>query len=154
MPGTHLPPVHVEPVKEKKDQAPHNEERDNLAPCSRASLGGKRLGAQLHSLRIAEQNACDILDAFRYTIRKSAIANGGQDGILDDKRGHGVGELRLQPAPYLDADLAFAGRHDEQDAVVEALLPDAPGAAKLVAVILNGIALQRLGDEHDKLVGV
>ncbi len=84
---------------------------------------------------------------------KAALAEGGQDGILDDKRGHGVGKLRLKPPAHLDADLALAGRHDEQDAVVEALLPDPPRAAKLVAIILDGIALQRLGDEHDKLVG-
>ncbi len=45
----------------------------------------------------------------------------------------------------------LGGRDDEQGAVVLALLPDAPGAAELVAVILDRITLQRGQGDHHQL---
>ncbi len=38
------------------------------------------------------------------------------------------------------------------DAVIGALLPDPPGAAELIAVVLDGIALQRIGRVNDNLI--
>ena len=44
-------------------------------------------------------------------------------------------------------------RHDEQDAVVLALLADAPLAAELIAEVLDRVALQRLQRDDGELVG-
>ena len=79
----------------------------------------------------------------------------GQHLFLQDHAGQGVGEHRLQAVADLDAHLVFAGRHDEQGAVVLALLADAPGAAELIAVVLDRIALQRRqGDDHQLPAGL
>ena len=53
-----------------------------------------------------------------------------QDGVLDDELRHRVGHQRLEAAADLDAHFAIVGRDDEQDAVVLALLSDAPLAAE------------------------
>src|SRR3546814_15490921 len=47
----------------------------------------------------------------------------------------------------------LTGRHDEQRAVVAALLADAPMAAELVAEVVDRGALQRGQGDHDELVG-
>src|SRR3546814_13768860 len=47
----------------------------------------------------------------------------------------------------------LTGRHDEQRAVVAALLADAPMAAELVAEVVDPGALQRGQGDHDELVG-
>ena len=57
------------------------------------------------------------------------------------------------PRPDLDAHLALVGRHDEQDAVVLALLADAPFAAEPVAEVLDRVALQRLDRDDGELIG-
>ena len=79
----------------------------------------------------------------------------GQNPVPDDQRAEQVGELRLKPASDLDADLVLRGRHDEDHAVVRALLADAPGAPELVAEILDRIALQRVrGVDHELVAGL
>ncbi len=47
----------------------------------------------------------------------------------------------------------LARRNQQHDAVVLALLPDPPGAAKLHAVVLDVVALERLHRRHHELVG-
>ena len=51
----------------------------------------------------------------------------------------------------LDPDIMLLGRHDQQQAVVLALLPDAPAAAKRNAPILDGITLQIGQGDEDEL---
>src|SRR5262249_3165311 len=53
----------------------------------------------------------------------------------------------------LDAHLALAWRHDQQHAVVLALLSDSPAAAELDAKILDRGALQRSQGHDHELVG-
>ena len=72
-----------------------------------------------------------------------AVAEARQDGAVDDDVRHGIGEHRLEPAADLDAHFALIGRDDQEDAVVLLLGADAPMAAKLIAEILDGEALQR-----------
>ena len=43
------------------------------------------------------------------------------------------------------------GRHDEQRAGVLAFLPDAPVAAELIAVVLDGISLELIERDHHDL---
>ncbi len=74
--------------------------------------------------------------------------------LLQDQAGKGVGQHWLQAIADLDADLVLGGDDDEQGAVVLALLADAPGAAELVAVVVDGVALQRgQGDHHHLATG-
>ncbi len=79
----------------------------------------------------------------------------GQHLLLQDHTGEGVGQHWLQAIADLDAHLVFGGRQDEQGAVVLALLADAPGAAELIAVVRDVIALQRgQGDHHHLAAGL
>ena len=89
----------------------------------------------------------------RMPAAKSPRAELRQDRVLDDELRHGVGHDRLEPAADLDAHLALVRRDDEQDAVVLALLADAPLAAELIAVVLDRVALQRVQRDDGELVG-
>ncbi len=83
--------------------------------------------------------------------------------VADDLAGQGVGHHGLQPVADLDIDLVLVRRDDQQQAVVlvglavrrlfAAVLADAPGAAQLVAIVANIIALQVGDGDHDQLVG-
>jgi hypothetical protein len=74
-----------------------------------------------------------------------------QDDGLDDDAGQGVGQDRLQAVADLDAHLAFGRSHDQQGAGVGPLLANAPGAAQLVAIVLDLVALQAGRRGHDQL---
>ena len=102
---------------------------------------------------VTEQHVLDVAHAGADARRKVAPAELGQDGVLDDEARHGVGHHRLQPAADLDAHLALVGRHDQQDAVVLALLADAPFAPEPVAVVLDRVAFERLDRDDGDLVG-
>ncbi len=74
-----------------------------------------------------------------------------QDLALDDDAGDGVGERALEAIADFDANLALVRRDDQHDAVVAALLADAPMAAELVAVFLNRPSAQRFQRDDDEL---
>jgi hypothetical protein len=57
------------------------------------------------------------------------------------------------PIADLETDLVLARRDEKDDAVVLALLADAPGAAELVAVVLDVVAVERLHRRDHELVG-
>src|SRR3546814_16170720 len=71
----------------------------------------------------------------------------------DDGMGGGVRQVTLEAVADLDAHRPLTGRHDEQRAVVAALLADAPVAAELVAEVVDRGSLQRGQGDHDALVG-
>src|SRR6476620_9143373 len=71
----------------------------------------------------------------------------------DDDVGNCVGDDRLEPAANLDAHFVFCRRDDEQHAVIQLFGADAPMPAELIAVILDGVALQRMHGDDDDLVG-
>src|SRR5262245_49248207 len=81
-----------------------------------------------------------------------AFAERGQDYVLDDQPALGIGHDTLQAVADFDADLSLVGRDNQKRAVVLPLLSDAPGAAELIAVVLNGVALERLESGHHDLV--
>ena len=85
--------------------------------------------------------------------RHVAGAEFRQDRVLDDQPGHRVGEIAFEAVADLDAHVALVRRDDQDDAVVLALLADPPGAAELIAVVGDVVALQRFQRDHDELVG-
>ena len=100
----------------------------------------------LHALgelgRIAGEHE---LDAFAPSLMPPAIvavAEARQNRAVDDDVRHGIGENWLEPAADLDAHFALIGSDDQEDAVILLLGADAPMAAKLIAEILDGEALQ------------
>src|SRR5579864_2292873 len=72
-----------------------------------------------------------------------AVAKSRQDFFLDDDAARRIGEPPFEAVADLDAGFAFVRRDDQDGAVVLTLLPDAPGAPELVAVVLDRMALQR-----------
>src|SRR3546814_11412088 len=62
-------------------------------------------------------------------------------------------DTTLSRSSDLDAHRPLTVRHEEQRAVVAALLADAPMAAELVAEVVDRGALQRVQGDHDELVG-
>ena len=102
---------------------------------------------------VAGEHELDVLHALLDAAGVIAGAEARQHGAVDDDVGHGVGEDRLEPAADLDAHLALVRRDDEEDAVVLLLGADAPMAAELIAVILDGVALQGGQGDDDDLVG-
>ena len=72
--------------------------------------------------------------------------------LFDDDLRLRIGQNTFKAVADFDADLVFRRRDDDQRAVVLALLADAPGAAELIAVVLDRIALQRFERDDDDLV--
>src|SRR6185437_11817059 len=69
-----------------------------------------------------------------------ALAEVRGDHVVNDQEGLRVREHAFEAIAYLDAHVSLARVHDEQHAVVLALLADAPVAPQLVAVLLYGVA--------------
>ena len=105
----------------------------------RALLGG--FERQLH---LRADRLCSRHDAAGHV----AGLEPGDDRLVDDLAGQAVGHDRLEPIADFDPHLALVRRDEEDDAVAHALLPDPPGAAELIAVALDVIALE-IGDGRD-----
>ena len=71
-----------------------------------------------------------------------------QDLGLDDVAGERVGQDGLKPIADLDPHLVLLRRDDQKDAVVLALLTDAPVTPELVAIVGDLLPLQAL-ERHD-----
>ena len=106
----------------------------------------------LELLGIAAHHLHDVVDAARNAPLKVVGAKPRQDGVLDDETRDGVGQRAFQPVADLDAHLALVRRDDQQRPVVRALLPDAPVAAELIAVVFDRGILQRAQGHDDDLV--
>ena len=129
------------------------EEEDDLQRFGIPETAGAPLARSLTASASPKQHVLDVAHAGADAGREVAAAELGQDRVLDDELRQGVGHHRLEPAADLDPDLVLVGRDDEQDAVVLALLADAPRAAELVAEVLDRVALQRLERDDDDLIG-
>src|SRR6185312_12953783 len=101
-------------------------------------------GALLHFLSVAKQNGLDIAHAVLDAAAEIAAPKFRQDRVFDNERRHSIGHHRLEPAADFDTDFAVVRRDDEQDAVILALLSDAPLAGEADAVILDRVAVERL----------
>ena len=123
-----------------------------ISPASDVRTGafGLLLGA-LHEFRVAFQHLDEIVDAAGNAAREIARPEARQDGVLDDEAGDGIGQRAFEPVADLDPHRLFVRRHDEQRAVVPALLADAPMAAEPVAEILDLQPLQRWQRDDDEL---
>ena len=73
-----------------------------------------------------------------------------QDLSLNNVGGQGVGQDRLQTIAHLDPHLAVIGGDQQDHAVIAGLVANPPCPTQLIAIILNGIALQigNGGDDH------
>src|SRR5262249_16687466 len=110
-------------------------------------------GPQLPVLGVAGEHLDDVVDAPADAAGEVARLEARQDRILDDQLADRVGERAFQAIADLDADLAIIRRDNQQDAAVLLLLPDAPVAAELIAIVLDRGALQRLQCHDHQLAG-
>ena len=102
--------------------------------------------------RLAAYRLKDLYRCGKHAGIVIALLEIGQHRILDDESGLRVGKLTLQPVTDFDARLVFVGRDDDKRAVALALLPDAPGAAELIAIIGDVGALQLFQRDDDDLI--
>ena len=73
--------------------------------------------------------------------------------MSDDSGGFGIGQGSFQPVADFYPDLAFLNGHQEQHAVVGALLPKAPGGGHTVGKFFEWFSCQGSQREHGNLVG-
>ncbi len=66
----------------------------------------------------------------------------GDDLVVDDPPGEQVGEAAFEPVADLDAHLALLFRHQQQGAVVLALLSQSPGSGHFQGVVFERLALE------------
>ena len=114
-----------------------------------------RHGDRQHAVRFSDALHDNRLDQ-RVGPRDDAVlhlpgAECGEDLLLDDHAGEGVGEHALEAVADLHAHLPLLGRDQQDRAVVLGLLADPPGAAELVAVLLDLVALQVGHGGHHQL---
>src|SRR5581483_10268303 len=74
--------------------------------------------------------------------------------VVNDQHALRVRERAFEAVADLDTHPLLTGIDDQQHAVVLALLADAPVTAELVAVILDGIAIERWQRDHHELRAV
>src|SRR5262249_42984971 len=145
---TRLHPHHNE---RHHDEKPENQQGD-LATARRGRSLRPAPGALLDGLGITQQHVADIAHARLDAAGKIVAPERRQHGVLDDQLAHQVGELRLKSPTHLDAHLALIGCHDEDHAIVLALLPDPPEPPYALAKIPDRVALKRAGDIDHQLV--
>src|SRR6516162_5279103 len=124
------------------DHDENHQDQDQYRAPRRRRIGSL-CRALLPFLGVAGEHADDVVDAAGDAARDVIGAKARDDRVLDDELGDGVGEHALETVADLDAHLALAWRHDQQHAVVLALLSDSPAATELDAEILDRGALQR-----------
>ncbi len=94
----------------------------------------------------------DRIDAGGHARADVALAEFGDDLLVDDDVGQRVGQDGLEAIADLDPQLAVVGRDDEDRAGVLALLADAPRAAELIAIVLDRHVAERRDRRDDDLV--
>ena len=72
--------------------------------------------------------------------------------ISDNLRRSGIGQQPFQPIPDFDSNFAFPNRHQQQDAVIRALLTELPGRGHSMREFFDRIAFQRRNDQDSRLV--
>src|SRR5690606_19023230 len=118
-----------------------------------------RRGASAESRQIAlhgltTDHLDHALDAGANAAGKIPLAEGGGNQVVNDQRALRIGQPILQAIADLDADAPFGLGHDQQGAVVLALLADAPLAAQGQAGFLDAASAQiRQGDHHQLVAG-
>src|SRR5262245_2886792 len=140
--------------REPTDGHRHEREQDEQvevgAPALLASL--RRLGQAPELLGGRAR-----LDALEHGDRRRLepgrvlpLAEAGHDHVADDLRGLGVGQRALEPVADLDPQLSVLDEDDEEDAVVELLLAQAPLLEEAVRDVLEVLAVERFeaGDRH------
>ncbi len=125
----------------------HNHHQDKEPGASQFFL----LAGVVHGLILPGQGLHDGLAAGDDAVHHVAPLEGGQDPGLDDVRGDGVGQGAFQAITHLDTHLALVLGDEQQDAVILALLADAPVATELIAVLLYGLAIQAVDGDHHQL---
>src|SRR5262245_8888891 len=138
-----------DPDEPEKDSGPE----DHHGPVHGGILAVTRLCALLNLCSVTRQCQRDVTHAVLDATRKVASSEAGQDRVGDDDLRQRVGERGLKPTSHFDAHFAFVRCDDEEHAVIELLRANAPVAAELIAIILDGIALQRWDRDHHHLVG-
>src|SRR3954452_872539 len=134
---------------ESEDEENQQHDQDRIPTRRRLRPFGRTL---LPFRGVAGEHADDVVDTTCDAAREIAGAEPRGDPVLDDEPGNSVGKRALEAIAHLDAHLALVRRHDQQHAVVLALLTDLPAAAKLVAEVLDRRALQRFERHHHELV--
>src|SRR4029077_5278753 len=97
---------------------------------------------------LAAQSHDDRIDAGPYAARDIATAKPWDDDVVDDPIGGGIGHFAFEAVADLDPQFMIFRCHDQEDAVVLALLADPPTAAERQAPILDGVTAQ-IGQGHD-----
>ena len=75
--------------------------------------------------------------------RVALLAEARRDRAADDLRGFRVGQRGLEPVSDLEPELSILDEHDEEHAVVETLLPQAPLLEELARDVFQVLALER-----------
>src|SRR5689334_17705291 len=140
------------PVPQEDHQEEHDEEDVDRERRDRQRAPPLRVGrSRRHRLCIAAEHADDRGRAREHAAIEITALEGRGDVALDDGAAERVGEGALEAVAHLDPDPMLAWRHDQDHAVVRALLPDAPVTEQPIAEILDGKALERFQSHHHDL---
>ena len=94
----------------------------------------------------------DRLGTSNDTLLQVAGSKRGQDLGLDDRRRQCVRQHRFEPVTDLDPHLSVVGGHDQDNPIIANLVAYAPSTTKLIAVILDWVALQIRDRRYHHLV--
>src|SRR5262249_17348209 len=91
--------------------------------------------------RSGDGSALESGDGGRDAIFDSRVVVGAPEcrshDVSDDRAGHGVGQYRLEPVPYLDTHAAILRNDDDEDAVVPPLLAELPAVEHVDGILLD-----------------
>lgn len=143
MPSAESAKEQQRPEETAEDEHDDDNGDDASASTTVFVLALSLLGLLGQGRRIAAQNTQKRRCPDKNAGVEIALPKFGQDEIPDDQPALCIGEPTLQAvADLLNPHIAFVRRYQQQCTVVLTLLSDPPGAAQLIAKVVDGIALK------------
>ena len=126
------------------DEKGDGEEASAAERAARLRRGGRLVGSR--------DDLLDSIEAGRDTVTDLSLAEARSDVLAENLARQGVGQLGLEAVPDLEAHLPVIHEDEKDDAVVEALLADAPGLGEADRVVFEVLAVEGAEDGHHDLV--
>src|SRR5262249_10898193 len=146
--------VPLRPAMEERRDDGHRQPTEDEEQEQERERIDRRLRGSLRSPRLVRpgDGLIDRVEPGADAVGEMSLAEAWRHDIPQDRRGDRVRHVRLETIADLETHLPVVDEDQEDDAVVEALLPDAPGLRQPDGEVLEALALERLEDGHHDLV--
>lgn len=136
--------IHEHEPDEQSDKNGHDDLSNDIAFLARSCLLGRLIGSF--------NGLYNGADASHHPARHISDAKSWGDFISNDLRRSGIGQYAFQTVPDFNADLALLNRHQQQDAVVGALVTEFPRRRNTMREFFERFAVEGRNDQNRHLI--